>query len=136
MRLVRLTGMALLMSVLVLAETWAQPSASDFYLAYRQAFEGAKAIEEVLPFLSASARKQVEATPAADRPQMFEFMKMIGARRDIKFLNEEPTADGIVLTIDATAGDGTHTHGTITLVREEGALKLSQERWAAGEHQP
>ncbi len=126
------------LSIIVLALTpaaFAQPSASEFYLAYRKAFEAAAGIEGLLPFLSASARRQVEATPADDRVQMFEFMKMIGARRDVTIVGEETTAEGTVLSVDATAGDGSHTHGTITLIREDGVLKLSQERWSAGAHQ-
>jgi hypothetical protein len=116
------------------ASVRAQSPAAEFYLAYRQAFQAAKTIDELSSYLSASARKQIEATPAEDRGRMFEFMKVMGARHDLKILSEEPSGDGIALTIEATGADGSHQHGTITLVREEGSLKIVQERWGPAAH--
>lgn len=129
-RLIRVVCILTFVLWVAAAPTWAQTPASEFYLAYRQAFQAAATLDELFPYLSAAARKQVEAIPAADRGQMFEFMKTMGATRDLRILGEEPSGEGIALTVEATAGDGTHRHGTITLVREEGAFKMLQERWA------
>ena len=129
-RLIRSVSILTFVVWVAAASTWAQTPASEFYLAYRKAFQAAATIDELFPYLSAAARKQVEATAAADRGQMFEFMKVMGATRDLRILGEEPSGDGIALSVEATAADGTHRHGTITVVREGGDLKMVQERWA------
>lgn len=59
---VRLAPLVLLISALATA-TAAQPgnqAASEFYLTYRAAFGKAKAIEDVLPYMSKGVRAQVE----------------------------------------------------------------------------
>jgi len=132
-RLIRVVAVVAVVGATV-ASALAQSPAQEFYLAYRKAFEAAKTIDELTPFLSVTARTQVEATPAEDRVRMFEFMKAMGARKDEKILGEEPSGDGIALSVEATGADGSHQHGTITLVREDGALKVSQERWGPATH--
>ena len=76
----------LLAAVSLLAQAGAQ-SASDFYLQYRKAFDAAKKIEDVLPFMSADTTKQIQATPPAERGQMFEMIKMMGALTNVKILS-------------------------------------------------
>src|SRR5262245_65029497 len=51
----------------VRAQAPATQTGSQFYLAYVKAFDAAKKIEELLPFMSAERKKQIEATPAAER---------------------------------------------------------------------
>ena len=94
---------------------------------YRAAFDKAKAVEHILPFMSASRRKQVESTPADEHKQMFEMIKMIGALTNIKVTKESRTANGATLTVDALDGDKSKTTGTVTLVHENGAWKIDKE---------
>jgi Protein of unknown function (DUF3828) len=108
----------------------AAPSASDFYLQYRKAFDAAKKIEDVLPFMSAETTKQIQATPPAERGQMFEMIKMMGALTNVKIAKETRTATGATLTVNALDSDKQKTTGTIDIVKENGAWKLGKESWS------
>jgi Protein of unknown function (DUF3828) len=108
----------------------ATQSASDFYLQYRKAFDSAKKIEDVVPFMSADTKKQIEATPAAERAQMFEMIKMMGALTNVKIAKETPTATGATLTVNALDSDKKNTTGTIDIVKENGAWKIGKESWS------
>jgi len=106
-------------------------SASDFYLQYRKAFEAAKKIEDVLPFMSADTTKQIQATPPAERGQMFEMIKMMGALTNVKITKETKTATGATLTVNAIDSDKKPTVGTIDIVQENGKWKLGKESWSS-----
>jgi hypothetical protein len=115
------------------APVWAQApaTASDFYVQYRKAFDAAKKIEDVLPFMSADTKKQVEATPPAQRPQLFEMVKMMGAVTQVKVTKETRNADGsFTLTVNALDADKKASVGTITIVKEGTAFKLGKESWS------
>jgi hypothetical protein len=105
-------------------------SATQFYLRYLAAFQKAQKIEDVLPYMSAERRKMVEETPAAERPEMFTFVKaMMGSMTGVKITKEERTSGGTTLTAEAIDEDKSKVAGTITIVREDGGWKLSQESW-------
>ena len=108
----------------------AAPSASDFYMQYRKAFDAAKKIEDVLPFMSAETTKQIQATPAAERGQMFEMIKMMGALTNLKITKETRTANGATLTVTALDSEKQNTTGTIDIVKENNAWKLGKENWS------
>lgn len=133
----RLTRALCLMcvSALVLttaAPVWAQATATDFYMQYRKAFDAAKKVEDVVPFMSADTRKQVEATPPAQRPQMFEMIKMMGALTHVKVTKETRNADGsVTLAVEALDPDKKPTVGAITIVKEGTAFKLGKESWTS-----
>jgi hypothetical protein len=114
-------------SAVALAAQTGEKTATQFYMEYRAAFDKAKAVEDILPFMSASRRKQVESTPADERKQMFEMIKMMGALTNIKVTKESRTANGATLSVDALDGDKSKTTGTITLVQENGAWKIDKE---------
>jgi hypothetical protein len=107
----------------------AEKTASQFYTEYRAAFDKAKAVEEILPYMSAERRKQVESTPAAERKKMFGMIKMMGTLTDVKILKEARTADGATVTVEALDTDKAKTTGTITLVKENGAWKVDNEKF-------
>jgi hypothetical protein len=109
----------------------AAQSASDFYLQYRKAFDAAKKIEDVLPYMSADITKQIQATPAAERGQMFEMIKMIGALTNVKIVKETRAPAGATLTVHATDPDKQPTVGTIDIVKENGKWKLGKESWSS-----
>jgi len=126
-------GLSLLVLASAAAPAFAQPAApttpTAFYLEYRKAFDAAKKIEDLLPYMSAATRKQVEATPAADRPQMFEMVKMLGTLTNVKVVKETPAGDGATLTVTGTDADKATMTGTISIVKEGGAFKLGKESW-------
>jgi hypothetical protein len=105
-------------------------SATQFYLRYLAAFQKAERIEDVLPYMAAERRKMVEETSAAERPEMFKFVKaMMGSMTGITITKEERTSGGATLTAEAVDEDKSKVAGTITIVREDGGWKLSQESW-------
>ena len=106
-------------------------SASDFYLQYRKAFDAAKKIEDVLPYMSAETTKQVQATPPAERAQMFEMIKMMGTLTNVKIVKETKTATGATLMVNALDTDKKNTTGTIDIVQEGGKWKLGKESWSS-----
>ena len=109
----------------------AGPSASDFYLQYRKAFDAAKKIEDVMPFMSADTTKQIQATPPAERAQMFEMIKMMGTLTNVKIAKETKTATGATLTVTALDSDKKNTTGTIDIVQEGGKWKIGKESWSS-----
>jgi hypothetical protein len=108
-----------------------EKTASQFYTEYRAAFDKAKAVEDILPYMSAQRRKQVEATPADERKKMFGAIKIMGALSNVKITKESRTADGATLSVDAIDSDKSKTTGTITLVRENGAWKVDKESFSS-----
>ena len=105
-------------------------TATQFYMAYRTAFDKATKVEDLLPFMSADQKKQIQATPAADRAKMFGMMKIMGTYTDVKVLKEERTGDGATLTVEGVDPDKKKSTGKITIVKEGGAWKLGQEFWS------
>ena len=122
--------MVLLAAASVFAQAATQ-SASDFYMQYRKAFDAAKKIEDVLPFMSADTTKQIQATPPAERGQMFEMIKMMGTLTNVKITKETKTATGATLTVNAIDSDKKPTVGTIDIVQESGKWKLGKESWSS-----
>src|SRR5262249_27431388 len=106
-------------------------SASDFYMQYRKAFDAAKKIEDVMPFMSADTTKQIQATPPAERAQMFEMIKMMGTLTNVKIVKETKTATGATLTVNALDSDKKNTTGTIDIVQEGGKWKIGKESWSS-----
>jgi hypothetical protein len=107
-------------------------TASQFYMEYRKAFDAAKKIEDLLPYMSADTRKQIEATPAKDRAEMFGMIKMMGALTNVKITKEAPNAKGATLTVDALDSDKAKTTGTIDIVKEGNGWRIGKESWKSG----
>jgi hypothetical protein len=131
---VRVAGfVAVLLAGLAVAPAFAQnQTASQFYLAYRVAFDKAKSIDELLPYLAKANADQVKATPAADRAQMFQMMKAMGALTNVKILKEAKSGEGATLTAEGTGPDKKKTTGTIEIVKEGGSWKVGKENWSSG----
>ena len=119
-------GVALAIAAPSLAGTeQASQTGTEFYQAYRKAFAKAQKIEDILPFMAASRKAEMEKTPADERKMMFGMIKEMTAEQgDVKVLKETATKTGAELAVQAK--DGT---GTITLVKEGGAWKLDKESW-------
>ena len=119
-------GLALTFAVPAMARAEQAPqSATAFYQAYRKAFAKAQKIEDLLPMMAASRRKQMEKNPADERNMMFGMLKEMTAEQgEVKVLKETATANGAELAVQAKDGKG-----TVTLVKEGGAWKLDKESW-------
>ncbi len=108
------------------------PTASQFYMKYRAAFDKAKTIDEVLPYMAKENRAQVEKTPAADRAKMFEMIKMMNQLSDVKVLREERAADGgATLTVEGMDADKKKTTGTVMILKEAGEWRVGKESWSS-----
>ncbi len=112
----------------------ANQTATQFYMAYRAAFDKATKIEDVLPYMCAENRKQVESTPAAERGKMFGMIKMMDTHIKVKVLKEDRQADGsAVLGVSAYDTDQKkEVSAKVTIVKENGAWKLVKEAWTSG----
>jgi RNA 3'-terminal phosphate cyclase len=127
---------AVVVGLALASATWAhaqQPkakTATQFYLEYRAAFDKATKIDDLMPYMAAENRKQVEATPKDDQAKMFGMLKMMGALTQVKVLKEEHAPDGgAVLTVEALGPDKEKTTGKVTIVKEDGAMKVGREEW-------
>jgi hypothetical protein len=107
-------------------------TATQFYVSYRQAFDKAKKIDDLLPYMAEKNRKQIAETPAADRAQMFGMMKAMGAITDLKVLKEDRQPDGsAVLSCEGMGADHKKSAGKVTIVKEGGAWKVGDESWSS-----
>jgi hypothetical protein len=135
MSLTRLAGSLVASFLLVSLVAQRAPAqtetASQFYMRYRTAFDKAKKIEDLSPFLSKKSLDMVNATPAAERPKFFEMMKMMGSITDVKILKETKTADGAMLAVEALDPDKKKTNGKVEIVKEGGDWKLGSENWSS-----
>jgi hypothetical protein len=107
-------------------------TASAFYMNYRAAFDKAKTIDELLPFMSAARRKEIESTPAAERAKMFEMVKAFGAMSQVKVGSETKTANGATLAVSAVDSDKAKMQCTITMLREANSWKIERESCKSG----
>jgi hypothetical protein len=106
-------------------------TAAEFYQRYLTAFEKAKTVDDILPYMAAENRKQVEATPKADREKMFGLLKIMG-HSNVKVLKEEHATDGkTILTVEGIDSDKAKSSGKVTLVKEGGAWKIGEESWTS-----
>jgi len=107
-------------------------TATQFYVSYRQAFDKAKKIDDLLPYMAEKNRKQVAETSAADRKQMFGVMKAMGAITDLKVVKEDRQPDGsAVLSCEGMDSDHKKSTGKVMMVKEGGAWKVGDESWSS-----
>jgi hypothetical protein len=130
-RIGRLLVVPLLIGLTALPALAQKPgqTASQFYLSYRTAFDKAKSIDDLKPFMSKETLDQIDATPAAERSKMFEMIKMMGALTGVKVLKEAPGPKGATLTVEGIDSDKKKATGTVEIVKENGAWKLGGESW-------
>jgi hypothetical protein len=107
-------------------------TATQFYVAYRAAFDKATKIDDLYPYMAEKNLKQTQATPKEDRAKMFGLMKIMGTITEMKVLKEEHTPDGgALLTVEALDPDHKKTSGKVTIIKEGGAWKLGGENWSS-----
>jgi hypothetical protein len=109
----------------------ANQTASEFYTAYRAAFDKAKKIEELIPYMSKSMKADIEKTPTSERPTMFEMIKEMSKMSDVKIVKETKTADGVTLSVEAVGPERGKMTGQVRIVKEDGAWKMAKESWSS-----
>ena len=102
-------------------------TATEFYLTYRAAFDKAQKIDDLLPFLAAKNRQDVEKTPADERVKLFGMMKMFGEMKDVKVIKTAKTSAGETLSVEGMT-DGKKQTCAVEIVNEKGAWKLGGEK--------
>lgn len=108
----------------------AAQTATQFYMEYNDAWNKAKSIDALLPYLAKDSRAEIEATPKDKRAMMFDMMKQMGAKSNVKVVKETKTGDGYTLDITAVTVDKKQPiKGVVTIVMEGGAMKVRKETW-------
>jgi len=108
-------------------------NASEFYLAYREAFDKATSIDELLPWVAKERREVIARAPVAERKEGFDMMKMFDDRRSVKVVKETPSAAGAELQVEGVSAESqAKATGVITLLKEDGAWKIVRESWKGG----
>ena len=107
----------------------ADQTGTQFYMAYRDAFAKAKKVEDLFPYMGAQQRAQVEKTPAAERPEMFDMIKTFNNFTTVKVTKETKTATGATLEVEGISDDKKKATATVELIREGGAWKIGKESW-------
>jgi hypothetical protein len=127
---------ALVLALLVTG-AWRQTppaqTATQFYKTYQAACAKATKVDDLLPYMTADKKKQVEATPAAQRAQMFDMMKMVMSMyTNVTVVKEDHNADGsATLTLSGLDSDKKKETGKVDVVKEGGAWKVGQESWSS-----
>ena len=129
---------ALALAVLCGTTTFAQPGATyangtAFYLAYRQAFDKATTIDELLPWVAKGRAEQIAKAPDTERREAFAMIKMFDDRTNVTVLKETPSDAGAELQVEGISAEGRgKATGVITLVKEAGAWRIERESWKGG----
>jgi hypothetical protein len=106
-------------------------TATQFYTEYRDAWQKAKSIDPILPYLTKDGRAEIEATPSDKRQMMFEMMKMIGNMSNVMVAKETKQGDSYFLDLTATGPDKKPMKGAAEVIMEGGAMKLKKETWTS-----
>lgn len=104
-------------------------TATQFYTEYRAAWEKAKTMDPLMPYMSKESKAQYEATPKAQRQPMFEMMKSFGALSNVKVVKETKTPTGYTLEMTGVNSEKKPARGTAEIIMEDGAMKLKKESW-------
>lgn len=126
-------GLALVAASLALpALAQKAKTAAQYYQEYAAAFEKAKSIDDLVPYLPKEKQEQVKNAPAEQKKQGFEMMKAMGAKQ-VKVLKETATATGATLDVEGVGGlDGGKMKGAITLAKDATGWHIQKESWNAG----
>ena len=105
--------------------------ATDFYLRYRAAWDNAKSMDEMFPYLVKQVRTEYEAAPKPQRQPMFDAMHTAGALTGVKVVKESRRGDVYVLDLTAIDRDKKRAKGVAEIVTEDGAMKVKSEHWSS-----
>jgi hypothetical protein len=101
---------------------------TQFYTEYSAAYAKATGFADLLPWMSKAQKEKFASIPPAQQKAMWEMNKQMDPK-DVKVVKETPTADGAKLDVTGMGPEKKMIKGTVTLVKEGGAWKLSGEDW-------
>jgi hypothetical protein len=129
--LLRVSALAALVATGVAGTGLAQivKTPGQVFLEYRAAFEKAKTVDEILPFMDKTTKAEILKTPATERKQMFSMMQMMSDARSVKVVKETTNDKGVELAVEGTTPDKKKSTGKIQMVKEAGAWKVAKESW-------
>jgi hypothetical protein len=101
---------------------------TDAFLKYRAVYEKSQALEEILPYWSKARVADVEQTPAADRPAMFQLMKGFDDSTGYRVLSVSKTPAGNYrLGVEGRNKEGKRVTGIVQMKKESGKWKVDKE---------
>ena len=130
MKTTRRTAAAVLLLSTALAGCSFGATPSDVYRTYRKAFDQAKAIEDLKPFMDQATIARVDAAPANERKGFFLMMKAMTEIVDLKVVKETVTGEtAVVEATGVNVGMGNDARATVKMVKEAGTWKVQNESW-------
>ena len=103
--------------------------AIDVYKEYQAAVKTAKALADVLPFLTKQYRTNLQGAPQDMQDRMFKRMQEDGGWKNIVVTKETVKADTCELEATSTGPDGKAMKGKIAFKNEGGAWKIEGQGW-------
>jgi hypothetical protein len=130
-------ALAVLMALtcpLIAGEKGQEPG--EVYLEYRETFEKAETLEEILPYFCKERAEEVKATPADEAAMMWDLMKMMmGGVSGLKVLDETwEGEDKVILKmegIQTQEGETSKLTGEVIMLKEYGAWKIGIEKFSS-----
>jgi hypothetical protein len=102
----------------------------DAYVAYRRAFDQAKSLDDLKPFMDEATIARVDAAPASERKGFFLMMKAMTEIVDLTVVKETVTGETAVLeATGVNVGTGNDSRATVKMVKQAGAWKVQNESW-------
>jgi len=133
----RILGVLVTSLVLSHSIAWAEAtSPRAMYLDYLKKLAGAKTVQEIMPYLSKNIIEKINATPADQRPMLFEVMKNFRPT-GVQVQSESVDGDKAVLKLTAVSplplkdasGMKDTTTGKVDFVREGKEWKIEHEAY-------
>jgi hypothetical protein len=118
--------------LILAAQTPTGETAAQFYLRWRSTALNAKSADEVSPFWDADTLEQFNMQPQPARSETLAMLKRAyGRQSDVKVVKETATPTGVTLSLEALDPDGKPIVGSVDVVKEKGAWKITNavERW-------
>jgi hypothetical protein len=104
---------------------------ADAFMAYRTAYEKSQKLEDILPFWTKARLVDVEQTPAAERPGMFQMMKGFDDATAFKVLSTTKSPSGVFrLGVEGRNKEGKRVSGIVMMKKEGGKWKVDKEDYS------
>jgi hypothetical protein len=107
-------------------------TATQFYLRWRRTAVNAKSVDEITAFWTADALEQFSMMPDSARADTLAMVnRFYRTQTDVKVVKETATPTGAALSLEALDADKKPIVGSVDVVKENGAWKISNavERW-------
>jgi hypothetical protein len=130
--LVVLVAAGSLSPLILAAQAPTGETAAQFYLRWHTTALNAKSADELAAFWNADTLEQFNMEPPPARSETLDMIKRAyGRQTDVKVVKETATPNGATLSLEALDPDGKPLVGSVDVVKEHGAWKITNavERW-------